>query len=111
MPKKLKTLERNEGKAPLLVPRPEEEDHALQTAIPQILPVQTVARIQTPDSSQTGSSTRMKIFAPTLENTYITSRNADCTNQDTWYDECDIQVFCAKHHNKLQGRINGLARS
>ena len=26
MPKKLKTLERNEGKAPLLVPHPEEED-------------------------------------------------------------------------------------
>ena len=26
MPKKLKTLERNEDKAPLLVPHPEEED-------------------------------------------------------------------------------------
>ena len=26
MPKELKTLERNEGKAPLLVPQPEEED-------------------------------------------------------------------------------------
>ena len=43
MPKKLKTLERNEGKAPLLVPHPEEEDCAFQPAISQILAEQTVA--------------------------------------------------------------------
>ena len=74
MPKKLKTLERNEGKAPLLVPHPEEEDCAFQTAISQILAEQTVAHSDSA-FSLTGSSARMKVVAPTLESIYITERS------------------------------------
>ena len=74
MPKMLKTLERNEGKAPLLVPHSEEEDARFRQLSLRFLQSR---QWRNSDSafSLTGSSARMKVVAPTLESIYITERS------------------------------------
>ena len=74
MPKKLKTLERNEGKAPLLVPHPEEEDENLRQLVSDSCRADSGEHSGF-GSSQTGPSANMNPVAPTLSNISTTERS------------------------------------
>ena len=101
MAKKLKTLERNEGKAPLLVPHPAEEDENFRQLSLRFL------------QSRQWRAFRLRVLAdrticehesgcpyPSEHLHHIVQRRV--TNQDTWYDKSNIQVLCAKHHNQIR---------
>ena len=101
MPKKLKTLDSTEGRAPLLVPHPEEADLDFRQLSLRFL------------QSRQWRAFRHRLLADRI----ICEHESGCpypgehlhhmvqrrvTNQDTWYDKSNIQVLCAKHHNQIR---------